>query len=817
VLSIGGRWVQTDVTQERNRTAIGGRGLAWAFLALLAFLGPVGCPPGGGTPQSHPEALVVYNVNAGADAAEIAAHYATRRGIPAANLCPVELPPGHYASKDHLLAARKQIVETCICGTIPAAARPSPCSLANLNAVRLASAITHLAIVRGVPARLYGTPWPSDAEEPSFDFYLAYSLYRTQDLFAAGSTGVPQASYLTADLLAQGSEGMILSAPPLSTADSIDVAYGRVEAIDKSRTIQLVDRTLDAERRGITGNFFEEKNNKDFRFLVDTTGSHAPECSGYISYNPFLPGTAESTWQGSSCRAGTTWTSAKGPDNNSTADDPIRSVLPGTWMSTVPWAINTSLMLGSAPNPNGQAGFNDFTTLLGWRKSTADCTALCAEHPTQAERDACAAASTDYFRELDTSCVGGARGLIGHQVRSYPVQYYGFFPPDWTTNGGGGGEKTPPEIRSGGGYQDETFTDDRYLHFGHHGVGDPDVSTCTLENGTVASCPESIAVNLSHRAVVEPAVPVSGNRFYAVYLRHRNAASPGGWLGVTLTFEGGAAPVTKSSGLSLDQESQDWQTELLFFSVSSAETPSVNAVTVTLSAGLGDQVTGFLDLDAIEVVDLNGWTSLVPASAGSFDPAARNVTHGGDWAANAIDRLGAVAWWGSSSHHVSNGWGWSDEGRFYGAFFMGRTLGESLLLMAGGEAGIAYGDPLYRPSAVRIHIPGQGGYGKAPGRSVGPADIGLHVVLLEVLHGMANTGVTKWSLESCTTLDPALCAGQWVVRASGTGAKTGFPVDWTPFLTDPGVSQDLLLRLRVWNPGQEADELRHHAYFHWVP
>ena len=52
----------------------------------------------------------------------------------------------------------------------------------------------------------------------------------------------------------------------------------------------------------------------------------------------------------------------------------------------------------------------------------------------------------------------------------------------------------------------------------------------------------------------------------------------------------------------------------------------------------------------------------------------------GDWPANAIDRLGAVAWWGSSSHHITGGWAFSAPERFYGALFMGRTLGESLLL-----------------------------------------------------------------------------------------------------------------------------------------
>ena len=792
------------------------RGLAVLLTCGLAALVPSGCVPAG-PPQSHPEAIVIYNVNAGSAAQAIAAYYATRRGIPTPNVCPVALPTGNFASVDHLLGARKTIVETCICGLIPVASRPSPCSLANLDAVRLASPITHMAIVRGIPARLYGTPWASDFEEPSFDFYLAYSLYRTQNLFAVGSNGVPTSTYLTADLLTQGSEGMILSAPPLSTALHRDIAYGRIEAIDRARTLALIDRTLTAERQGITGNFFEEKNNKDFRFLVDTTGSRAPECSAYLTQGPFLPGTPASTWNPDLCRAGTTYTTAKGPDSYSTLDDPIRSILPGTWMSTVPTPVATSLMLGSTPTPNAQAGFNDFATLTNWRHTSAACTPLCADYPTQSDRDLCVLISSDWFKELDTTCVGAARGFLGHQVRSFPVQYYGFFPANWSIDGTGSTEKTAPVVRSGGAYQDPLFLDDRYLHFGKSDIATPDASTCTLESGSVVPCPERIAVSLQHLHALAAPVPVTGYRGYLLTVRHRNAASPGGTLRMTVTFEGGVVPVEKEVTFPLDDENLDWTTSSALIWLSSAETTQVSAVTTAFATRFDEEVYGFLDLDGVELTDLVNQAELVPVAVGSFDAPAQNTTHPGDWAANAIDRLGAIAWWGSSSHHVSGGFGLSDEGRFYGSFFMGRTLGESLLLMAGGESSIVYGDPLYRPVAVRIHIPGQSGYGKAPGRTVGPADTALHVVKLEVLHGFDKTATTLWSLETCTTLDPALCEGTWVQRASGTGSLTGFPVNWTSFVTNPAVAQDLLLRLRIWNPGAEADELRNHAYFHWTP
>jgi hypothetical protein len=488
-------------------------------------------------------------------------------------------------------------------------------------------------------------------------------------------------------------------------------------------------------------------------------------------------------------------------------------------MSTIPWAVNAGLLLGSAPNPNGHAGFNDFASLTRWRKSASPCTPLCKDLPTQAERDQCSATSSDWFGELNTDCVGVARGFVGHQVRSYPVQYYGFYPANWSTSSPGATEKTPPEVRSGGAFQDGSFSDDRYLHFGAHAVDDPDTSQCTLADGSVVACRERIAASLEHRLDFSPPLPVSGSRSFRLRLRHRNAASLAGQLRMTLTFEGGAVPVTKEVLFPLTVQQLTWSESEAVVAVTSAEAPQISAITLAFATRLVDQVEGFLDVDGIELEDLAASVQRLPVAVGSFDPPEQNVTHWGDWAANAIDRLGAVAFFGSSSHHVSGGWAYSEESRFYGAFFMGRTLGESLLLMAGGESGLVYGDPLYRPVAVRMHIPGQSGYGKAPGKIVGPSnEATFGTVRLEVLHGTANYMTVNWTVSTCPVLDPAVCDEQalWVLGQGGVGVVTNHPVTWTAFI-DPEIEQDVLLRLRVWNPGQASDELFHYAYFHWTP
>jgi hypothetical protein len=326
-------------------------------------------------------------------------------------------------------------------------------------------------------------------------------------------------------------------------------------------------------------------------------------------------------------------------------------------------------------------------------------------------------------------------------------------------------------------------------------------------------------VNLYKAVGFTVPLPVTGTQSFLLRFRHRNAASPGGALRAGLRFFDATTSVTKQASVSLGQAHPDWSTRELVFEIQPAELPQITQINVEFTAGLADGLTCCLDLDAIELVDLGSGAPLLDDPAWSFAAPLHDATRPGDYAANAIDRLGAIAWWGSSSHHLSGGWAFSKNERFYGAFFMGRSLGESLLLTTGGESGIVYGDPLYRPVAVRIHRPGLAGYGEAPGLAVSPGNLAVaNPLFLNVLRGTANLELTRWSLASCPVHDPAQCADDalWIERASGTGAVVDLPVDWTGFL-DPGSAQDLLLRLRVWNPGEEADELFNYAYLSWTP
>ena len=180
------------------------------------------------TDERNEGALVLYNLNQ-PDALGVAQYYATSRGIDEEHLCPVSLPRGIYASPEELLGARTQIVEDCFCPLLGDGA-PTPCDVSTLPEVLASLPITHLVMIRGLPARLYGTPWSTDNENPSFDFYLSVLLARDLPLFEAGTSGAHTLDYPYAS-------SALTYSPALNPAEHGYFAIARVEAITAERTL----------------------------------------------------------------------------------------------------------------------------------------------------------------------------------------------------------------------------------------------------------------------------------------------------------------------------------------------------------------------------------------------------------------------------------------------------------------------------------------------------------------------------------------------------------------------------------------------------
>ncbi|OGW88369.1 MAG: hypothetical protein A3E74_09070 [Omnitrophica bacterium RIFCSPHIGHO2_12_FULL_44_12] len=733
--------------------------------------------------------LIVYNQNVtGSD--EIANYYAAARNMIDLNpshICPVSLPSGQFATASQLLGARKEIVEKCICPLIPNLDRPSPCSVENLDAVSQKSPITHMVLIRGIPARLTGTGWPSDYEKPSFDYYLSYLLYRDEDIFAAGQQGWTTESNYTgayddsAD--SQPSSSVFSYIRNLNAAKDKIVAYGRIEAMTKERTIELIDRTLAAERKGVSGDFWVGKSYADdptALFFKNLTSSRAK-----------------------------------------TTDGPI----PGESGQNV---IDAGIYLGNEYENNGHNAFDGFQNMIRWRKTSESCTPLCKD---TADPATCRANSSDYFKEINTDCVGVADGFLGWQFRSWPVQYYGFFPPGWSLSSGGNGSvtRTPPHLMTGDAHQDSNFTDDHYLHFGE--LDTVETPICTNENGSISPCTEKIGVDLVKGFAFDPKLDLTQPKTYTVRLRYR-ASHDGGTLRIfgiffsdTGSFQSGA-----NNSFSLINNPSAWQTIATQIQITAGDlSGSITGLNVYIRGDFGNQIQSGIDIDGVEIIDDQPGSRMLSFDSGSFNEPYTTDTHGGDYAANVIDRLGGIAWWGSSSHHLTGGGAFYNSLSFAGAFYSGKTMGESLTYLGSyAKSGIIYGDPLYRPSSAKIYIGDDGlapvNNPAAPYQFVRDNDSSLEKIHINAFHGHDNFQSTNWQLSACSEADVETCnqLNAWNSFETDIAAVheheiTKTLMDIVHLFQDPPTNDlRFIVKLEVWNPGDEQNSLTNYAFFSYL-
>jgi Thrombospondin type 3 repeat len=750
-----------------------------------------------------PGALVVYNTNA-AEAQTIAQHYRVARGLAANQLCPVQMPTGTYASKDELLGARKQILTNCICPAIPSGQRPADCA-ANPAATAQVSPFTHLVMVRGLPSRLFGTGWRNDEMEPALDPYLAWLLYNDASEMLDCAPGECKVGPNAKDLTKMSLSNLIpyLSQPngfaqlryPRALDPRLDrfLAYGRIEAMTTARTLDLIDDTLAAEARGFVGNVVTE-GAQEFEPLRELTGSLASQCVGYTGNS--------STWPHAACRTGTTAsTSAAQPGG-----------VPGEANTEIPQAVGVGLMLGTEIMVNGHHGFDGFATMKNWRKSGASCNPLCANQ-------ACSTRTFDYFGELDSSCVGGAPGLMGFQLRSFPVSYYGFYPAGWATAGTGHEETTPGLVLAGGAAAGQ-----RYLHLGAHDVGNRDASLCTRSDGSVVGCAEHVVTYLVKD--ISFATARSNSNSFWVSFAHRNQTA--GTLQVMIQL------IDSSGKVSTDIEavplaattSTAWHVAGPVTLAATSPIADVKSVHLELTAPFSGGFGGFLDLDDVRLVDARVGDQLLTAAVGSFEDTQHAVTHLGDYASNAIDRLGAIAWWGSSSHFLTGGLAFADAKRVARAIFAGRSLGESVAQGRFLESGLFYGDPLYRPSAAAIYfVPAS--TSKRSATSLGDISTSGQLItartkatyrdlFINVLHGADHIATVNWEISTCTgppgvPIAAETCAS-WITQPVQTGAVKEHRIRWLDDLIDDRLDQFVVIRLKVWNAGEEDQALYDFAY-----
>jgi hypothetical protein len=783
--------------------------------ALLASSSVIVAERSYNTDERVDATLVVYNRNA-PDALQIAEGYQQARGLPLGRLCGVSLPRGHFATPAEMNSARDTIAADCVC---PLVEEPQdPCTAASVHDHIAAQPITHLVMIRGLPGRLTQTPWPSRGEEPALDYYLSYSLATGEQLFEEGSNG-------GARVLRDPFRFRDKIGPALNPASDRYFAIARVEAITMERTAALIERTLLAEQEGFTGNVVSEARQDSLprenpgRFL---TGTFSEECLSYLSHEPFVFESDDSSWPFERCRWGTSGTAL---------GEAIDGMMPGYPDTTTPYPTNVSWFVGSNARPdepiNNFHAFHDYNTMLRWRHRVGECVTECSSFEDVDERERCAAESNDYFAAINSECVGVHRYFVGQQHRSWPVQYYGFFPQGWSPYYGGDSERTAPRVLEDGGYVgDEGDVDGRYddSNFLRFGSGSPQAlneDLCEDSAGEPVGCPERVAVNIARQQRNTPPYDLNEGSRLRLRFRYRNQGAPMATMQLRARLGGGDDYYQTEGGelptLDLAESHLEW-TEASFDLVIPPEVnPDATFALLQFDGRLHRKLRGFFDLDAVSLSVIDSTMTaeersqapnLIGDAICSFaDYVPRKTVHGGS-AADVIDRMGGIGYWGSSSHHLTGGAAYNPRITFM-RVSTGDTFGEALS-QSGAKSGLAYVDPLLRPYAARIYNDTHHDlYGNRAHRLPDAEAEEAHQLRLNALNGTNAIHQVQWSLDHCPATEPRSCE-EWTELLTGQGAARGFMID--PALYSGLPEGEGLLRLKVWRPDREDEPIYSFAF-----
>lgn len=582
--------------------------------------------------------LVLFNTNV-TTAVGVATYYAEKRSIPPSNLCGVPFVPGHYASLEEYLGVKKKILKECICPLAKSYQPSLNCETVLPSELQQVTLIDNLVFIRGWPARIN-----FDKEDPSLDAFM------TQDLFADASDTLPP----------------------------FVVHWGRIDGVTAERAKRLVDRALQSEALGLQGNLISES--APFQFALrygDTINSVCKDnLEGRIAWDP------------SQCVVG----------HESTG------IVPSYQGAKLFGKIipNIQFFFGGNPWPNGQDAFNTYWPgMLKWRKGASACIELCKDFPTAAERDVCRRNSTDYFKIINTDCVGAAPGFIGSQIRSYVVNHFGFFPQGYNAEFFGDYENAPPQMISTA-MVGESY--DYKLRFGmDDAVANP---MCFDQNNNMMPCDERLPLSMYRTyAPKATAAVVNGELRLSASIDIRNKKFTGGAVGIRLlpTLTDGTALPERVLIVLLDNERTDFQT-VATAAVWSGLPPGTSIKTLVVDWRSGFNSRGFYEVDNLQVLNAQGEPLLSQEESAFSEPHDKLTV--GTWATNTIERLGATAWWGSSSHYLTGGYAFGQQKLIFDALVNGKTLGEAVNRGRSIESGLFYGDSLYNPAGAYISVRG---------------------------------------------------------------------------------------------------------------
>ncbi|MEZ4813723.1 MAG: hypothetical protein R3A80_00755 [Bdellovibrionota bacterium] len=244
--------------------------------------------------------------------------------------------------------------------------------------------------------------------------------------------------------------------------------------------------------------------------------------------------------------------------------------------------------------------------------------------------------------------------------------------------------------------------------------------------------------------------------------------------------------------------------------------------------GFWGNINDYLEIDAWEIYDGSGDLLNVPVSVRSFSEDQTTSPTGylgqaGDWAVTTIERMGAIAWWGSSSHYLTGGHAFSDTESFLRTFFRGNPLGQALAHNNHLASGLIFGDPLLQPSAAALFVgSGENGYEDYSGvtnfkikLNAGTSPSAATKLYLLAFHGKAHLADTVWELKVCEDeSSPYECTSKnsWRDISNGQASlsvQSASPggVDIYDIISDKSKKQKVHLMLKVYQQEKESEAL----------
>ncbi|VAW57977.1 hypothetical protein MNBD_GAMMA11-2884 [hydrothermal vent metagenome] len=682
------------------------------------------------------DVLIIVNDNS-LDSCEVGRYYAEQRGLGQNNILHVRTPANYYIQLDQFKILRDQIIQhmqqrivardstfipvVCTDGDIPFYCQ------ASMDQLRANTGLRYIVTTKGVPTRFIfngSTIFLSPNSSTSVDNYLKYWLinYFTKDI------SFSSISQNRARAFGDGRNIRIVE-----PASDLELVIGRIDGVTLDTAKALIDRTHAAEGNGFYGKIYAytglgsprfngpigmrwkdysqrsaniyDGSGAPWRYPFGIFGEAAPECSDYLDPTHYL-NFSQSDSRGKAPQSCTLKFSV---GLNGANDQP-----PGQPSSRQPLADDAIIYSGYL---DGQAAGNgSFNAFLNWRRDSSCTNTLCEDLPAT-EQAACRAASIDVYKEIDTRCVGMADGFIGYNYQSFPVAQLQIAPTGWLTGTSGGYRIGRPVVREDSGFDDNLslwYQDDEEV------ASPACYSSSDFSAPASADCVSDLLMNFNQKitfATTQTSDALAPDQ-YRLRLKYNaenlnKAITVKAFIQVTELVGGKRVNYNRVNvSLAIPANTvtgwQDGEAIINFDHSDSEHSVDWDGTYNTISLFLvsSNRYRGALGIDnvSLEKLDPAGIADPVPVALvnPSFDQGHKQTTTG-DHAANYLSRLNGVGFWGSLSHHESNGHSFSRHTLESLTYFMrGLPLGDAVWFAENNNSGIFYGDPLYSPVAIKL-------------------------------------------------------------------------------------------------------------------